>query len=175
MNTENTTTENTTSAGAWWRPGNLWYCFNHVCAMLPRDFALLLGRIAALTPFWRSAQQSIDGGGFLGINWAFYSVDQSTIFLFQHEFNVPILPPVFAAHTATAAEFFFSIMLFLGLGTRLAALGLLGMTAVIQIFVLPWSSWSVHILWAALLVYLVKDGGGRIALDHWLGRFCKAG
>jgi putative oxidoreductase len=39
------------------------------------------------------------------------------------------------------------------------------MTAVIQLFVYP-DSWSVHIFWAASLLYLIKCGGGTISIDH---------
>ena len=50
---------------------------------------------------------------------------------------MPLLPPELAAHLATYAEHLFPILLVLGLFTRLSALALLGMTAVIQIFVYP--------------------------------------
>ena len=53
----------------------------------------------------------------------------------------------------------------LGLGTRFAALALLGMTLVIQVFVYP-DAWPTHLSWAGLLLYLVGRGGGRLALDR---------
>jgi putative oxidoreductase len=46
-------------------------------------------------------------------------------------------------------------------------LSLLGMTLVIQLFVYP-SAWPTHLSWAALLLYLVGRGGGRMALDRLL-------
>ena len=55
----------------------------------------------------------------------------------------------------------------LGLGTRLSALALLGMTAVIQLFVYP-EAWPTHLSWAVLLLYLIGRGGGTIALDRLL-------
>ena len=55
----------------------------------------------------------------------------------------------------------------LSLGTRFAALGLLGVTTVIQLLVFP-EAWPTHILWYALLLYILKHGAGRIALDHLL-------
>ena len=64
---------------------------------------------------------------------------------------------------------FYHWLFVLGFATRLSALGLLIMTAVIQVFVYP-ESWSVHILWAAILVYLIKHGGGKISLDHLLNK-----
>jgi putative oxidoreductase len=56
-------------------------------------------------------------------------------------------------------------MLVLGLGTRIAAFGLLGMTAIIEIFVYP-DAWPTHLSWAGLLVPLMVKGGGRWSLDQ---------
>jgi hypothetical protein len=66
---------------------------------------------------------------------------------------------------ATIAEHVFSTMLVLGLGTRIAAAGLLGMTAVIEIFVYP-DAWPTHLGWAALLVPLMLCGVG---VSRWIG------
>ncbi|MDT4874412.1 hypothetical protein D3C85_1162690 [compost metagenome] len=60
------------------------------------------------------------------------------------------------------------MLLVLGLFTRLSALALLGMTLVIQVFVYP-DAWPTHLSWAALLLYLVGRGGGRLSADHVLG------
>ena len=57
----------------------------------------------------------------------------------------------------------------LGLGTRFAALALLGMTAVIEVFVYP-DAWPTHAVWAASLLYLVARGPGAVSLDYLLGR-----
>jgi uncharacterized membrane protein YphA (DoxX/SURF4 family) len=51
---------------------------------------------------------------------------------------------------------------------RATALALLGMTAVIQIFVYP-SAWPTHLVRATALVYLAGRGAGRPSLDHRLG------
>jgi putative oxidoreductase len=64
-------------------------------------------------------------------------------------------------------------LLIIGLATRLSALGLLVMTAVIQIFVYP-DAWMTHGLWAAPLLAVVARGPGRWSLDHLLG-FDRAG
>jgi hypothetical protein len=50
----------------------------------------------------------------------------------------------------------------------LSALALLGMTAVIQIFVYP-DAWATHLSWAALLLLLIGRGGGATALDRVIG------
>jgi putative oxidoreductase len=59
------------------------------------------------------------------------------------------------------------IFLLLGLATRLSALGLLGMTLVIQVFVYP-GAYATHGTWAALLLLLISRGPGRVSLDHWV-------
>jgi putative oxidoreductase len=57
----------------------------------------------------------------------------------------------------------------LGLLTRFAALVLLGMTAIIEIFVYP-QAWPTHIQWAAMLLVLLCRGAGTFSLDHLLQR-----
>ena len=62
------------------------------------------------------------------------------------------------------AEIVLPILLVLGLGTRFAALGILAMTAIIQLTV-PDGWANFHLPWAAMALTLVVFGGGRIALD----------
>ena len=76
------------------------------------------------------------------------------------------VPPLLAAYLVSYAEFILPVMLLLGLGTRFAALGLLIITAMIQIYVLPGALWSVHVYWAAILLVLVSLGAGQISVDH---------
>ena len=57
------------------------------------------------------------------------------------------------------------VSLVLGLLTRPAALVLLGMTLVIEIFVYP-QAWPTHIQWAAMLLVLLCRGSGKLSLDH---------
>ena len=86
---------------------------------------------------------------------------------------MPLLPPELAAQLATVAEHLFPILLVAGLATRLSALGLLAMTAVIQLFVYP-DAWPTHLSWAALLLPLVARGGGALSLDRLLLRAGRA-
>jgi putative oxidoreductase len=88
----------------------------------------------------------------------------TTILLFENEYNVPIVPPAIAAVTAAAVEIAGPVMLVLGLGTRLAAAAMLGMTLVIQIFVYP-QHYPDHLLWAGPLLYLLLRGPGKWSLD----------
>lgn len=96
------------------------------------------------------------------------TVKDSTYLLFQEEYRVPLLPPELAAHLATYAEHLLPLLLVLGLATRLSALGLLAMTAVIQIFVYP-DAWPTHATWAAPMLYLLARGAGPLSLDARLG------
>ena len=66
------------------------------------------------------------------------------------------------------AEVTFPIMLVLGLGARYAALGLLGMTAIIQLTV-PDGWANFHLPWAAMALAIMTFGPGKIALDYVLG------
>lgn len=136
---------------------------------IPESLTLLVARIALATVFWKSAQTKIASGDFLGQKWAFYDLSASTTMLFEYEYDLPLIPPEIAAYMATFAEFFLSIFILLGLFTRLSAFGFLMMTLVIQVFVYP-DAWPTHILWAGLLLYVLKEGPGKLSLDRVLGK-----
>ena len=91
-----------------------------------------------------------------------------TVQLFADEYRVPVLPPDLAAVMGTSTEIGCSILLVLGLGTRLATLPLLGMIAVIQTFVYP-NAYAEHLTWASILLFLVTRGGGAWSVDRAIG------
>lgn len=119
--------------------------------------ALLL-RLGVAAPFFLSGRTKVEG---------LLTVSPSALYLFAEEYRLPVIPPEIAAHLATYAEHLLPALLVLGLLTRPAALGLLAMTAVIQIFVYP-SAWPTHLLWAAPLIYLVARGPDAVSLDRIL-------
>jgi len=123
---------------------------------LPDDALLLLDRVAVAAIFFLSGRTKVEG---------LFTIKPSTYELFRSEYALPLVPPEVAAHMATTAEHVFPLLLVLGLCTRGAALALLGMTAVIEVFVYP-DAWPTHLSWAALLLPLVAKGGGRWALDR---------
>jgi putative oxidoreductase len=123
---------------------------------LPDDALLLLDRVAVAAIFFLSGRTKVEG---------LFTIKPSTYELFRTEYALPLVPPEIAAHMATTAEHVFPLLLVLGLCTRGAALALLGMTAVIEVFVYP-DAWPTHLSWAALLLPLVARGGGRWALDR---------
>jgi len=98
-----------------------------------------------------------------------YQSWEFTLLLFRDEYQVPVLDPAVAARTAMTQELIIPVLLFLGLGTRLAAIPLLGMIAVIQTFVYP-GAWTEHLVWSAILVFLVARGPGALSLDHLIAR-----
>jgi putative oxidoreductase len=81
--------------------------------------------------------------------------------------TLPFIPSEWVAHAAAYSEHLFPILLVFGLFTRFAAVSLLGMTAVIQLFVYP-GAWATHLTWAGLALYLAAQGGGNLSLDRWL-------
>jgi putative oxidoreductase len=72
------------------------------------------------------------------------------------------------AFAAGSAEILLPILLVLGLATRLAALGLLLMTLIVQLTV-P-DGWPIHLTWAAMALGIMAWGPGRISLDHLIER-----
>ena len=130
---------------------------------IPHWLTALISRVGIASVFWLSGRTKVVTGEDAG----FLELSQSTLFLFEHEYALPILPVSFAAHLATYAEHLFPILLVIGLATRFSALALLGMTIVIQIFVYP-GAWGVHALWAGVLLYLISRGPGMISVDHFL-------
>lgn len=125
---------------------------------IPSDLVALALRVFPAMVFWQSGRTKVDG----------FAIKDSTWFLFETEFVLPLVPPPIAAVMATVAEHLLPVLMIVGLMTRVSALGLLAMTAVIQIFVYP-SAWVTHGLWASALLALVARGPGRWSIDHALG------
>ena len=94
---------------------------------------------------------------------------ETTVALFRDEYAVPLFSPEIAAVMAATFELGCSALLIVGLATRLATLPLLGMLAVIQLFVYP-QAWSEHLVWGSILLMLLTRGGGAISLDHLIAR-----
>ena len=124
------------------------------------DALALIDRLAIAAIFWQSGRTKVDG-------W--FHINDSAYELFRTEYRLPLIPPELAAQMAATAEHVLPVLLVLGLATRLPALGLLGITLVIQLFVYP-SAWPTHLSWAGLLLYLLVHGGGRWSVDGWLQR-----
>lgn len=128
-------------------------------ARFPEAPILLFVRVAIAHIFWASGRSKVEG-------WA--SLRPEVIDLFRHEYALPLISAEVAAPLATVAEHLLPALLVAGLLTRFAALGLMGMTLVIQFLVYPDAWWPQHSLWAGLLLVLIWKGGGAWSLDRFM-------
>jgi len=128
--------------------------------LLPEDLLLLVARFGIAAIFFLSGRTKVEG---------LLTITDSAYELFRTDYALPLVSPEIAAHAATYSEHFFPILLVLGIATRPAALALLGMTTVIEVFVYP-DAWPTHLSWAGLLLPLIAKGGGAWSLDRLLHR-----
>lgn len=126
---------------------------------IPHSVIAAAARLFPAAVFWYSGRTKVEG----------WSVSDSAIFLFREEYALPFVDPVLAAWGATIAEHLLPVLLVLGLASRFAALGLLVMTAVIQIFVYP-GAWPTHGVWAVCLLVVLARGPGAWSLDHLIAQ-----
>jgi putative oxidoreductase len=124
----------------------------------------LVMRVALAVPFWRS--------GILKWN-GFLKLSDTAVTLFTDEFmlHLPGGPyhypvPAVMAFFSGCAEIMFPVLLVLGFATRFAGLGLLFMTAIVELTV-P-DGWPIHITWAAMALGIMAWGPGRFSIDYWI-------
>lgn len=122
---------------------------------IPDSLILFGARLFPAAVFWMSGRTKMEG----------WEIAERTYVLFEHEYALPVIDPEFAARMATIAEHVFPVLLVLGIATRFSALALLGMTAVIQVFVYP-NAWPTHGLWAVCFLLVIAKGPGVFAIDH---------
>ena len=127
-----------------------------------RSLTLLGTRFYVGWQFWKSG-------------WLKVTAWSSTLELFRSEYHVPLLPPPLAAVTGASGELFFPTLLFLGLFSRVGALGgfFVNAMAVIsyrQVLLAEGAEAALgqHILWGFMFLILAVFGPGRVALDTWL-------
>jgi putative oxidoreductase len=126
-----------------------------ILGRIPHDIISLIARLSVGAVFWQSGQTKLEG----------WHVSSNAVDLFQTEYKLPIIDPWTAAHLGTFCELFFPILLFVGLASRFAALALLGMTLVIEIFVYP-DAWPTHGTWAVWFLVVIARGPGIFSLDQ---------
>jgi putative oxidoreductase len=127
---------------------------------IPHSLVALVARLSIAAVFWQSGQTKVDG----------FMLNDTVVYLFENEYRLPLVDPLLAAYGAAISEHLFPILLVLGLGSRFAALALLGMTVVIQIFVYP-GAWPTHGTWAACLLVVIARGPGLVSFDHFIARW----
>ena len=119
--------------------------------------ALLFARLYIAWLFFKSGLTKIE-------NW------ESTLFLFEYEYMVPVLSPELAAILATAGELILPVLLAIGLVTRLSAIGLsiINVVAVIAYLDMSQAAYNLHIVWGLVLAINVLWGAGFLSLDRKL-------
>ncbi len=113
----------------------------------------------------------------LWVAWVFFNSGltkiaswDSTLFLFEYEYQVPILPWEMAAYMGTAAELILPIFLALGLLTRpmAAILFVFNIIAVVSYPLLWEKGFYDHQLWGLMILIVIVWGPGLVSADHWL-------
>ena len=129
----------------------------------PVSVTQLALRFAVAVPFFKSGLTKWDGP---------LQLSDSAVYLFTEEFKLHVFGlelaypfPHVMAFLAGSAEIVLPVLLVLGLATRFAGLGILAMTAIIQLTI-PDGWANFHLPWAAMALAIVTYGPGRIALDH---------
>jgi putative oxidoreductase len=114
---------------------------------------------------------------FLLSGWGKLTRWDTTLFLFQEEYHVPVLPPAVAAVVGTFGELFFPVLLVLGLFSRVGAIGLFAVNAMALL-----SYWHVlggddfaaargqHYLWGFMTLVIAMYGAGTLSVDALLER-----
>ena len=94
----------------------------------------------------------------------------STLFLFEYEYQVPLLPWQLAAYLGTAAELLLPIFVALGLLTRpmSAILFVFNIIAVVSYPLLWERGFHDHQLWGLMMLVVIVWGAGPFSLDHLL-------
>jgi putative oxidoreductase len=105
--------------------------------------------------FWVSGLTKIQ-------NW------DSTLYLFNDEYSVPLLPPEVAAYLGTATELGFPVLLAFGLFGRIAALSLFlfNIVAVLSYPDLGAAGIEQHKVWGVMLLVCFLHGPGKLSIDH---------
>lgn len=128
-----------------------------VTRLLP--LSLFVGRVYVAWVFFKSGLTKIDDWG-------------TTLFLFEEEYNVPVLSPEIAALLATFGELVFPVLLIIGLFSLVSATGLfiINVVAVISLEVIAPAAELYHVVWGMILVMVAMCGPGLLALDSVAGR-----
>lgn len=119
----------------------------------------LVGRLYVASIFFLSGLTKID-------DW------ETTLYLFESEYAVPLLSYTAAAWLGTFGELVFPVLLVFGFFTRLSALALfvVNFVAVISLSEISPAALNQHYLWAVILTALMVSGGSHWTLDKLIHR-----
>jgi putative oxidoreductase len=133
---------------------------------VPISLTMLALRFALAVPFWRSGMTKWDGFLTLSFGAKALFAEEYKLHIFGAE--IPYPAPEMMATLSALGETCLPVLLVLGFGARYAALGILAMTAIIQLTV-PEGWANFHLAWAAMALAIITFGPGRIALDYLFG------
>jgi len=129
------------------------------------------GLATYLEPVFNVAARIWMGKIFLDSGLARIANWKSQEFLFQSEYKLGLLPPKLWAIITTGSELILPVLLFVGVFTRVPALGLLIMTAFIH-FVVGLANDDYlapyHYVWMLVFGYLFIRGGGPLSIDGFI-------
>jgi putative oxidoreductase len=143
----------------------------------------LLDAFVVLPSRWLGSLESIVlafvrlwvGWDFFKSGWLKLTNWDSTLFLFREEYHVPLLPSDLAAVLGTAGELAFPVLLWVGVASRVSALGLSAVNAMAVIayaHVLLSEGFEAalgqHYLWGLALLVVAVFGPGRLSADYVL-------
>jgi putative oxidoreductase len=145
--------------------------------------------MSAITWFTKLSRPAILGLEFLApladlllrvwVSWVFlksgvnkFQSWDTTVLLFEYEYQVPLLSPDVAAAAGTGVELIFPVLLMIGLAGRWAALVLFvfNIMAVVSYPSLELPGKLDHLLWGIMLLMPVLRGPGKLSPDHFLRR-----
>ncbi|WP_415906766.1 DoxX family protein [Neptuniibacter sp. QD72_48] len=97
----------------------------------------------------------------------------TTLFLFEEEYQVPFLPFELAAYLGTLGELILPILLVTGILTRFSAVGLffVNVVAVISLVEIAPAALYLHYIWGLVLAQIIIYGGGVLSVDHVSNKF----
>ncbi len=122
---------------------------------MPHALLALLARLGLAAVFWGAGMEKMN-------NW---KIKAETFEAFATEYKIPLLPPELATYLATAVEHVTPVLMILGLATRAAGAAMMGVIAIIFIFVHQ-DEWPAFVIWSSAIAYLGTKGPGALSLDH---------
>ena len=149
---------------------------------LPYSLVALALRVMIARVFFLDGQARIDGPRFSYLvpgfdlhTWYIRGFDLSVVLPGQPKVATvaavfdtleSAMLSTFIGYVIAYTAFVLPIMLVLGAGTRFVALGLLGLTVLMNVFFAPQLLWTAHIYWASILIVLMSLGAGKISVDQ---------
>jgi len=145
-----------------------------MCGLLPYALIGLAMRLVAARAFFLSGQAMIEGPEIslptIAENLSFsvvlpVAIKDTTLRTFATQYAALPIPSATAAYLIGYAEFVLPICLAIGFATRFAALGLVVLTVLMSIYMMPEMFWTAHAYWIVILLALIGLGPGAISTD----------